>query len=119
MDLTSPQHHVEKASKPSRHVVIVFVGYYDVVVGLLLTLGTMVQVGACTNHVEHLKVSRISSSLATTLGGQHEHPSQVGGPIHIKFESISTQEQPSLKLMSRSHTNSIFDVLHKHGNLRR
>jgi hypothetical protein len=32
---------------------------------------------------------RTSSSLATTLGVKQGRPSQVGGPIHIKFESIS------------------------------
>jgi hypothetical protein len=32
---------------------------------------------------------RMSSSLATTLGVNQGRPSQVGGPIHIKFESIS------------------------------
>jgi hypothetical protein len=32
---------------------------------------------------------RTSSSLATILGVKQGRPSQVGGPIHIKFESIS------------------------------
>jgi hypothetical protein len=35
------------------------------------------------------RCSRTSSTLATTLGGNQGRPSQVGGPIHVKFESIS------------------------------
>jgi hypothetical protein len=35
------------------------------------------------------RCSRTSSTLATTLGGNQGHSSQVRGPIHVKFESIS------------------------------
>ena len=52
MDLISPQYHVGKDSKSSRHVVVVYVGYYNVALGLTFTLGTQVQGKACPNYVE-------------------------------------------------------------------
>ena len=46
IDLVLPQYHVGKASKSSRHTVVVFAGSYIVVMGLLFILGTLTQVGA-------------------------------------------------------------------------
>jgi hypothetical protein len=52
MDLISPQYHIIKASKSSRHVTI-FVGCYEVIVGLIFTLGTLAQVGAHPKEIEN------------------------------------------------------------------
>ena len=47
------QYHVGKASKSSRHAVVVSAECYDIVMSLLFTLGILAQVGACLNHVEN------------------------------------------------------------------
>lgn len=39
-----------------------------------------------------------SYPLDTTLGGQRGHPSQVGGPIHMKFEPSHTLGRPYTKM---------------------
>jgi hypothetical protein len=74
MDLVPHQYHVGKVFKSTHQAVVVSAGYYDVIVGLLFTLGTLDQVGACPNHVEN--TSRMSSSLATTIEDNRGHPSQ-------------------------------------------
>ena len=52
INLVSSQYHVGKASKSSRYVVAVFGGCYDIVAGMLFTLGTLAQVGECPKYVE-------------------------------------------------------------------
>ena len=52
MHMISSQYHVEKASKSSRYVVVVSGGFYDIVAGMLFTLGTLAQVGECPKYVE-------------------------------------------------------------------
>jgi hypothetical protein len=55
MDLISSQYHIKEASKLSRHIVVVSVEYYDVVVDLLITFETLAQVGSCPQPCgEHL-----------------------------------------------------------------
>jgi hypothetical protein len=58
---------------------------------------------ACYSYLEHMpkfehaprrwrtpkRCPRMSSSLATTLGGQQGHPSQAGGSVQFEFESAS------------------------------
>jgi hypothetical protein len=51
--LIPPQYHVGKASRSSRYSAAIFVGCYDVVVGLLFTLGTQAQVGARPKKMEN------------------------------------------------------------------
>lgn len=65
-------------------------------------------------------------------GDQQGFPSQEEGPRLIRFESprwrpketqvrvhLGVQEQPALNSSPRSHTGSVFDVLHMLGKLRR
>jgi hypothetical protein len=53
IDLVPPQYHIGKVSKSSRHSVAISVGCYGVVAGLLFTLGTQAQVGACPKKMEN------------------------------------------------------------------
>jgi hypothetical protein len=53
IDLVSPQYHVNKASKSSRHSAAVSIECYDVVVGMLFTLRTQAQVGARPKKMEN------------------------------------------------------------------
>jgi hypothetical protein len=56
IDLVPPQYHIDKASKSSRHSAAISIGCYGVVAGLLFTLGTQAQVGACPQEDgEHLR----------------------------------------------------------------
>jgi hypothetical protein len=90
MDLVLPQDHVTNASKPLWQVDVVSAESRIVVVGLIFTLGTLAQVGACPKEMDNtLEMTKDISSLATSLEAKQEHPSQVGGPTHVKFESIS------------------------------
>ena len=52
MHLISSQYHVGKASKSSRYVVAISGGCYDIVAGMLFTLGTLAQVGERPKYVE-------------------------------------------------------------------
>ena len=65
-------------------------------------------------------------------GGQQGFPSREGGPKLIRFESPSwrpkttqvrihfrVQEQHTLKITPRSHTESILNILYMHGKPRR
>jgi len=76
MDLVWSQYHVSKASKSLRHVVIVSVGCYILIMGLLFALGILPQVVAHPKEMEKRNVSFWTSSpLSTTLGGQQGRPS--------------------------------------------
>ena len=52
MHLISSQYHVGKASKSSRYVVAVSGGCYDIIAGMLFTLGTLAQVGEHPKDLE-------------------------------------------------------------------
>jgi hypothetical protein len=53
IDLVPPQYHIGKVSKSSRYSAAIYVGCYGVVAGLLFTLGTQAQVGACPKKMEN------------------------------------------------------------------
>ena len=87
MHLISSQYHVGKASKSSRYVVAVSGGCYDIVAGMLFTLGTPVHAGERPKYVERsLKIPK-----NVLLHGHHQRrpASQVGGPYQVDFESVS------------------------------
>jgi hypothetical protein len=81
MDLISPQYHINKASKSSRHVAAIPAEWCDVVLSFAFTLETLAQVGSQTTIMWRTlqRCSTTSSSMATTLRGQCGRPSQVGG----------------------------------------
>jgi hypothetical protein len=51
--MVPPQYHVSKASKSSRHSTVVSVECYDIIAGLLFTLGTYAQVRARPKKMEN------------------------------------------------------------------
>ena len=53
MDLDLTQYHVVKASKSLSHSIAISDGCNDDVAGLLFTLGTPAQVGACPKKMEN------------------------------------------------------------------
>ena len=54
IDLVPPSYHVGKVFKSSIHFAVVSVGCYDVVAGLLFTLGIRAQVGARPKKMENI-----------------------------------------------------------------
>jgi hypothetical protein len=69
--MAPPQYHIGKASKSSRHAVVFFCQELLVVMGLLFTLGTLAQVGACSNLVEN--TSKMSKDVLLLV---HHHSRQ-------------------------------------------
>jgi hypothetical protein len=53
IDLVPPQYHVNKVFKSSGHSVAISVRCYDVIAGLLFTLGTQAQVRARPKEMEN------------------------------------------------------------------
>jgi hypothetical protein len=53
MDIVPHQHHVIKVFKSPQQIVVFSARYYDDIMGLLFTLGTMTQVGARLKHMEN------------------------------------------------------------------
>ena len=121
MHLISSQYHVGKVSKSSRYVIAVSSGCYDIVVGMLFTLGTLTQVGERPKYVERsLKMSK-----NVLLHGHHlRRPARWSKlswrpkPIRLRVR-FGVQEQSTLKWAPRLHTSPVLDVLHMHGKIRR
>jgi hypothetical protein len=89
IDLVPSQYLVGKVFKSSRHSTVVSAGSYIVVMGNS-SLGSWPKLEHPQRRWEtHQGVPWTSFTLATTLGDQQRHPSRVGGPIHVKFESVS------------------------------
>ena len=59
----------------------------------------------------------MSSTLATSLGGQRGRPTQVGGPIGFDFVSVSDSRTATLKRTPRSHTESDSGALDMAGKI--
>jgi hypothetical protein len=53
IDLVPYQYHIGKTSKSSRYFVVISVGSYTIVMGLLAILGTLAQVGAHPKEMEN------------------------------------------------------------------
>ena len=53
IDLIWPQYHIIKASKSLKHVVAISTRSYVIIIGLLFTLGTLAQVGACPKEMNN------------------------------------------------------------------
>ena len=79
----------------------------------------------------HMHMTMIGSCISER-GVQQDCPSHKGGPRLIQFESprwrpkttqvrvhLGVQEQPTMFWSPRPHTESVFDVLHMDGKLRR
>ena len=119
INLASSQYHVGKASKSSRYVVVVSGGCYDIITGMLFTLGTLAQVGECPKDMERsLKMPK-----NVFLHGHHlrrparaPQPRWRPKPIRLRF-SFGLQEQFALKRTPRLHKESDLDVLYMDGKI--
>ena len=119
MHLISSQYHIGKTSKSSRYVVAVSGGCYDIVAGMLFTLGTLTEVGERPKYVERsLKMPKN----VLLHGHHHRRPPRVcttswrpsPSRFHVGFR---LQEQAALKRMLRSHTESDLDILYMDGKI--
>jgi hypothetical protein len=88
IDLLSSQYHISKASKPSRYFCRCFCRELHYYHGLVIHPWDIGPSGS-TPQGTHQGSLWMSSSLATTLGGQQGRPSQAGGPVQFKFEFSS------------------------------
>ena len=119
INLAPSQYHVGKASKSSTYVVAVSGGCYDIVAGMLFTLGTLAQVGECPKYVERsLKMPK-----NVLLHGHHlRRPARRSksswrpkpSRLRVRF---GVQEQSALKCAPRSHTGSDSAALYMVGKI--
>ena len=119
MHLISSQYHVGKASKSSRYVVAISGGCYDIVAGMLFTLGTLAQVGECPKVLERsLKMPKnvllhghhLRSPARRSNSSWRPKPSQ----LRVRF---GVQEQSALKWAPRSHMYSDLGALYMVGKI--
>ena len=119
MHLISSQYHIGKASKSSRYVVVVSGGCYDIIAGMLFTVGTLAQVRERPKYVER-SFKRPKNVL---LHGHHHRrparrPKSSWRPIPSRLRvCFGIQEQPALKRTPRSHTESDLGALYMVGNI--
>jgi len=119
MHQISFQYHVRKASKSSRYVVVVSSGCYDIVAGMLFTLGTLAQVGERPKDVgRSLKMPKnvllhghhLRSPARRSNSSWRPKPSQ----LRVRF---GVQEQSALKWAPQSHTGSDLGALYIVGKI--
>ena len=119
IDLVPPQYLIGKVFKSSRHSAVVSAGSYIVVMGLLFILGILAQVGAPPKEVGDKPRSPLD---VLHLGHHLRRPARAPRPrwrpkpIRLRF-SFGQQEQPTLKWMPRSHTESDLDILYMVGKI--
>src|SRR6185312_14301069 len=119
MHLISSQYHVGKASKSSRYVVAVSGGCYDIVAGMLFTVGTLAQVGKCPKYMER----SLKGPKNILLHGHYDRrparrPKSSWRPIPSRLRvCFGIQEQPVLKRTPRSHTESDLGALYMVGKI--
>jgi hypothetical protein len=116
-DPISPQYHIGKAFKLSRHVVVASAcWYYDAILGFTCTLGSLVQGGAHPNHVE--KTSKIPKDILLLCNHLRKSVwASIGGPIYIKFKFILDFRNNPHEIESQVAYRPIFHVLPMHGKV--
>ena len=119
INLVPSQYHVRKASKLSIYVVAVFGGCYDIVAGMLFTLGTLAQVGERPKYVER---SLNMPKNVLLHGHHHRRPARRSKsswrPIPSRLRvCFGIQEQPALKRTPRLHMESDLGVLYMVRNI--
>jgi hypothetical protein len=117
--LVPPQYHIGKASKSSRHFATIFIGCYDVITGLLFTLGTQTQVEARPKKIENTK----EMPKDVLLLGHHlrrpartSKPSRRPSPIRVRV-CFGLLDQSAIKRTLRMHPDSVFDDPHMDGKI--
>ena len=119
MHLISSQYHVGKTSKSSRYVVAVSGGCYDIVTGMLFTLGTLAQVGEYPKVLERslkmpknvlLHCHHLKRPARRSKSSWRPKPSR----LRVRF---GVQEQSALKWAPQSHTGSDLGVLYIVGKI--
>jgi hypothetical protein len=111
MDLVLPQDHVTNASKPLWQVDVVSAESCIVVVGLIFTLGTLAQVGACPKEMDN--TSEMTKDILL-LGHLLRRQARASKP---SWRSNTCQVWVHLGLQEQSQTDSVFNYLHKDGKI--
>jgi hypothetical protein len=119
IDLVPPQYHIGKVSKSSRHSAAISVRCYGVVAGLLFTLETQAQVGACPKKMENTQ-----EMLKDVLHLVHHlkrkprasKPSWRPSPIRVRV-CFGLLDQSAIKRTPKMHPASIFDDPYMDGKI--
>jgi hypothetical protein len=88
-------------------------------VGLIFTLGTLAQVGACPKEMDHTsEMTKDILLLGHLLRRQARasKPSWRPNTCQVRVY-LGLQEQSVVKRMPRSQTDSVFNYLHKDGKI--
>jgi hypothetical protein len=102
IDLVSPQYHVSKVSKSLWQVVTISAESYDVVMGLLFTLGTQTQVRSRPKKMENTQ--EILKDILH-LGHHLRRQPRASKPSWM----LRSSEPVCNKMDVRTHSDSVFD----------
>ena len=119
IDLVPSQYHVGKATKPSRHAVVVSAGSYIIIMSLLFILGTLAQVEARPKEMENSPRKPLDVLLLSHLlrrPTRASNPSRRPSPTRVRV-CLGLQDQSAIKRTPRTYPNSIFDDPHMDGKV--
>jgi hypothetical protein len=119
IDLVQYQYHVGKVSKSSRYYVAISAGSYTVIMGLLVILRTLAQVGAHPKEMENPPRKTLDF---LHLGHHLRRPARTSKPsrrpslIRVRV-CFGLLDQSAIKRTPRMHPYSVFDNPHMDGKI--